>query len=109
MEYIKVAEVANLPTNKMIAVEVKGQEILIANVDGAYFAISNKCTHLGGSLAKGAIDGSVIRCPKHGARFDVKTGKAVGEAKLGFIKMKVADEKTFPIRVEGSDILVGIS
>lgn len=109
MEYIKVADIADLPANKMITVVVKGQEVLLANIDGAYYAIANKCTHLGGSLSKGVLDGNVVKCPRHGARFDVKTGKAVGEAKIGFMKMKVGDEKIFPIKVDGSNILVGIS
>ncbi len=109
MEYTRVADTVDLPANKMLTVVVNGQQVLLANVDGAYYAIANKCTHRGGSLAEGVLDGNVVICPKHGARFDVKTGKAVGEAKLGFMKIKVGDETSFPVKVEGSNILVGIS
>jgi hypothetical protein len=63
MEYIRVADIADLPANKMITVVVKGQEVLLANIDGAYYAIANKCTHLGGSLSKGVLDGNVVKCP----------------------------------------------
>jgi len=107
MEYVKVLDKAELPTNTMKIVVVDGKEVLLSNVDDAYCAIANKCTHAGGSLAGGVLKGSTVTCPKHGAQFDVKTGKAVGEAKIGFIKMKVKDEESYVVKVEGKDILVG--
>jgi 3-phenylpropionate/trans-cinnamate dioxygenase ferredoxin subunit len=109
MEYIRVADKAELLANKMIMVVVGGKEVLLANVDGSYYAIANKCSHLGGSLAKGSLEGCIVTCPRHGAQFDVKTGRAVGEAKIGFIKMKVKDEESYSVKVDGTDILVGIS
>jgi 3-phenylpropionate/trans-cinnamate dioxygenase ferredoxin subunit len=108
MEYLKVATQAELPPNKVKKVVVDGNEILLANMNGSYYAIANKCTHLGGSLADGNLDGTTIKCPRHGAKFDLTTGKSVGEAKLGPIKIKVKDEKCYPVKVEGSDILIGI-
>jgi 3-phenylpropionate/trans-cinnamate dioxygenase ferredoxin subunit len=108
MDYARVIDKAELPPNKMIIVVVGGKEVLLANVDDSYYAIINKCTHAGGSLAQGALEGSIVTCPRHGARFDVKTGKAVGEAKIGFIKMKVKDEKSCMVKVEGTDIMVRI-
>jgi 3-phenylpropionate/trans-cinnamate dioxygenase ferredoxin subunit len=107
MDYVKVVDTSELPPNKMIIVVVGSKEVLLANVD-SYYAIANKCTHLGGSLATGVLEGSIVTCPRHGARFDVKTGKAVGEAKIGFVKMKVKDEAGYTVKVEGTDILVGI-
>ena len=109
MEYIKVANTSELPSNKMKIVVVAGKDVLLANVEGSYYAINNKCTHMGGSLAQGSLDGTTVTCPKHGARFDLKTGIAVGEAKIGFIKIKVKDEVNYTVKVEGSDILIGIS
>jgi 3-phenylpropionate/trans-cinnamate dioxygenase ferredoxin component len=106
MEYVKVASTSELPLNQMMMVVVGSREVLLANVEGAYFAIANKCTHLGGSLSKGSLDGGVVTCPKHGAQFDVKTGQAIGDARLGFIKMKVKDEPGYEVKVEGTDILV---
>jgi 3-phenylpropionate/trans-cinnamate dioxygenase ferredoxin component len=109
MEYVRVADKSELPANKMIMVVVGGKEILLANVDGSYYAIANKCSHLGGSLAKGSLEGCIVTCPRHGARFDVRNGQAVGEAKIGFLKMKVKDEESYTVKVEGTDILVGMS
>jgi 3-phenylpropionate/trans-cinnamate dioxygenase ferredoxin component len=108
MEYVRVADQAELPLNKMLMVVVRGKEVLLANVDGSYFAIANKCTHAGGSLAKGSLDGSIVTCPRHGSRFDLKTGKNVRGAKIGFIKINVKDETSYTVKVEGTDILVGI-
>jgi 3-phenylpropionate/trans-cinnamate dioxygenase ferredoxin subunit len=108
MEYVSVADVSELPVNKMIMVVVGGKEVLLANVDGSYYAIANKCSHLGGSLVKGSLDGSIVTCPRHGARFDVKTGQAVADAKIAFVKMKVKDEERYPVKVDGTEILVGI-
>jgi 3-phenylpropionate/trans-cinnamate dioxygenase ferredoxin subunit len=109
MDFIKVAEISELPENKMMMVKAGGTEVLLANVAGAYYAIANKCTHLGASLARGKLEGNTVRCSKHGALFDVKTGEAVGDAKIGFIKMKVANEPSYPVKIEGTDILVGIT
>ena len=109
MEYIRVADLAELPANKMIMVVVGDREVLLANVEGSYYAIANKCSHLGGSLVKGSLEGSIVTCPRHGAQFDLKTGQAVADAKIGFLKMKVKDEVSYTVKVEGTDILVGIS
>ena len=108
MEFVRVADKAELPANQMMIVVVGGKDVLLANVDGSYYAIANKCTHLGGSLAKGVLEGSIVTCPRHGSRFDVKTGKNVGGAKIGFIKMNVRDEESYAVKVEGTDIMVGI-
>ena len=108
MEFIKVADTSTLPAGKTMLVTAGGKEILLANVDGAYHAIANKCTHLGGSLAKGTFTGSVVTCPRHGAQFDVKTGQAVSEAKIAFVKMRVRNEVKYEVRVEGTHILIGI-
>jgi 3-phenylpropionate/trans-cinnamate dioxygenase ferredoxin subunit len=108
MEFIKVADTSTLSAGKTMLVTAGGKEILLANVDGSYYAIANKCTHLAGSLAKGTLNGSVVTCPRHGAQFDVRTGQAVSEAKIAFIKMKVRDEKKYEVKVEGTNILIGI-
>ncbi|MGV7222749.1 MAG: Rieske (2Fe-2S) protein [Nitrospinales bacterium] len=108
MEFVNVLEVSQLEKNQMVKVIVDGKEVLLANVDGSYYAIANKCTHLGGSLVKGVLDGQIVTCPRHGAQFDVKTGLAVGEAKIAIIKMKVKNEGSYQVKVDGINIMVGI-
>ncbi len=73
----KVAAAADVPAGKVVVVEVDGQAIALCNVDGTIYAIDDVCTHDGGSLDQGELDGAQIECPRHGARFDVRTGKAL--------------------------------
>jgi len=107
MDFTKVVDTTDLPANKMAMVIVGGKEVLIVNVEGSYHAIANTCTHSGGSMVKGVLDGCIVTCPKHGARFDVRNGKAVGEAKVAFMKIKVNDEESYTVKVEGTNIMVG--
>jgi 3-phenylpropionate/trans-cinnamate dioxygenase ferredoxin subunit len=107
MEYTKVASKADLPANGMITVMVDGREVLLANVNGFHYAVANKCTHAGGSLSKGVLEGGIVTCPRHGAQFNVTTGEAVGPARLGFMKIKCPDEECYMVKVEGEDIFVG--
>jgi 3-phenylpropionate/trans-cinnamate dioxygenase ferredoxin subunit len=109
MEFVKVADTSALPAGKMLMVTAGGKEILLANVGGSYYAIANKCTHLGGSLSKGTLDEGVVTCPRHGSQFDVKTGQAVSGAKFAFITMKVRNEVKYEVKVEGTSILIGIT
>jgi len=96
---VKVAETSEISAGKMKMVKVEEKEILIANVDGNYYAIADRCTHRGGDLSKGSLSGRVVKCPRHGAKFDVITGEAAtGPAKKS--------EPTFEVRVEGKNILI---
>ena len=101
-EYIKVAGRAELPPGGKKLVDLDGRAIAIFNVDGAYFAIDDVCTHDGGPLAEGTLEGAAIRCPRHGARFDVRTGKA-----LGFPAFEAVDTHT--VEVRGDDIFVAVA
>jgi 3-phenylpropionate/trans-cinnamate dioxygenase ferredoxin subunit len=107
MNYIKAFQTNHLPPGDMKSVKLGKKEILVANLDGEYFAIDNKCSHLGGSLAKGDLEENIVTCPRHGAEFDVKNGSAVGKAKIAVLKMGVKDLVSFPVKVEGLDVLIG--
>jgi 3-phenylpropionate/trans-cinnamate dioxygenase ferredoxin subunit len=76
-EFVKVAERKELPPGGKMLAEVDGRPIALFNVDGTYYAIDDVCTHDGGPLAEGELRGAEIQCPRHGARFDVRTGKAL--------------------------------
>lgn len=78
LEFVQVALKEDLALGNMKAVEVKGKSILLANLDGEYYAMGNKCTHRGCNLSKGILTGEIIKCPCHGSRFNIKTGEAVG-------------------------------
>ena len=93
----KIASASDVAPGTTRRVVVEGQEILICNVDGNYFAIEDVCTHDGGPLDQGDLEGACIVCPRHGATFDVRTGAAL-------TLPAVVPLITFPIQVVGDDI-----
>ena len=76
-QFVKVAKAAELPPGTHQLLDLDGRSIALFNVDGTFYAIDDLCTHDGGPLVEGAIDGFEVECPRHGARFDVRTGKAL--------------------------------
>ncbi|HZP26812.1 MAG TPA: non-heme iron oxygenase ferredoxin subunit [Dehalococcoidia bacterium] len=98
-DFKKVATVAEVPQGEMKLVEVDGQEIVIANVDGAFYVFAAECTHMGGPLADGFLVNDVVECPWHGGQFDVKTGQVVAPP-------PPTPLPTYAVQVEGSDIQV---
>lgn len=108
MGYVIVQGAGDLAPGEMKKFQVAGTDILVANLDGTFVAVANTCTHMGGSLADGVLEGHVVRCPRHGAQFDLMTGKNLGEAKLLFIKTRPADVKSYPVKVENGLIYVEI-
>ncbi len=109
MEYVKIAEVTDVLPGEKKKFTLNNKTVLLANVDGAFYALDNRCPHMGGSLSGGDLEGGTLTCPRHGAKFDVRTGKSVGNAKLAFVSVKVSDATTFPVKVEGNDILVELA
>jgi 3-phenylpropionate/trans-cinnamate dioxygenase ferredoxin subunit len=107
MASIQVATKGEIPAGTMKAFPVDGAEVLVANCDGAFYAVSNRCTHLGGHLADGRLEGFVVRCPRHGSGFDVRTGANVAPAKIGPIKMSPADLKAYSVTIDGDAVKVG--
>jgi 3-phenylpropionate/trans-cinnamate dioxygenase ferredoxin subunit len=104
--FVKVAETSEIPVGKMKMVKLEEKEVLIANVDGNYYAIANRCTHKSGDLSKGSIEGNIITCPVHGARFDITSGKVVSGPKILFFKSKTKDEPSFEVKVKGKDVML---
>lgn len=109
MSFVKVAEVGMVPAGEKKSFQLDGKTVLLVNVDGAVYALDNKCPHMGGALSGGDLEGATLACPRHGAKFDVRTGKNVGDAKLAFLHVKVGDATVFPVKVEGQDILVELA
>jgi len=97
-----VAATADIPVGTQKVVEAGEQSLVICNVAGVYYALANVCSHDGGPLGEGLFYDHEIQCPRHGARFDVCTGKV-----LSF--PAVVDVPAYPVKVEGESILVQIS
>ena len=100
-EFVKVAQQSELPPGGKALREVDGRPIAVFNVDGTFYAIDDVCTHDGGPLAEGNLEGREIRCPRHGARFDVTTGKA-----LCFPAFEPV--KTHRVELRGDEIYVAL-
>jgi nitrite reductase/ring-hydroxylating ferredoxin subunit len=77
--FVKVADLADVPPGEMTLVDVEGEEVALANVDGAIYAVSDTCTHMAGRLSQGMLEGAVATCPLHAGQFDVRTGAVVNE------------------------------
>jgi nitrite reductase/ring-hydroxylating ferredoxin subunit len=98
-DYVKVGRVTDFPTGSLKKVVVGGEDVALGNVGGKLYAISAKCTHRGGPLDEGELEGNIVTCPWHGGQFDMTTGKVLGPPPL-------KDESAFDVRVEGSDVLL---
>jgi 3-phenylpropionate/trans-cinnamate dioxygenase ferredoxin component len=98
-EFVKVAHVDDLQPGDMTVVELDGHLICLANVDGRFAAVEDDCTHVGGPLDEGELEGAVLTCPWHLAQFDILTGRVLrGPARY--------DLPTYEVRVEGTDVLL---
>ena len=77
-DFVRVAAVEEIPPGGRLLVELDGVRIAVFNLDGDYYAIEDVCTHDGGPLVEGEIlEGCQVECPRHGARFDIRTGAAL--------------------------------
>ncbi|MXY94903.1 MAG: non-heme iron oxygenase ferredoxin subunit [Caldilineaceae bacterium SB0670_bin_27] len=77
-DFVRVAAVEDVPPGERLLVELEGIRIAVFNLDGEYYAIEDVCTHDGGPLVEGdVLEGGQVECPRHGARFDIRTGDAL--------------------------------
>jgi 3-phenylpropionate/trans-cinnamate dioxygenase ferredoxin subunit len=100
-EFVIVGQDADLPNGKRIFVEIDGLLIVVFRVAGELFAIADACSHDDGPLGDGDLDGHEIICPRHGARFDIRTGKALALP-------AVVNIPAYPVRVVDQQIEVGL-
>ena len=101
VEFVRVARVGDIRPGAGAVVIAKGVRVaLFHHRDGGYFALRNHCPHMGGSLGEGPLEGDVVTCPDHGWTFDVRTGRHT--------RADLIAVRTFPVRVDGEDIYVGM-
>ena len=97
--FVAVTKASELSPGAMTWVAVERERVLLANVDGAFYALRDACGHRGASLVRGTLVGHVVECPLHFACFDVRTGKLLsGPAAV--------DIPTYEVRVEGDTVYV---
>ena len=100
MGKILAGKTSDIPPGKMLKVSSNGKEILVANVDGNYFAMDDSCTHQGASLSEGTIEGSTVTCPWHGSTWDCKTGRLLDFAS------KIKDLGSYKTTVEADSVFI---
>ena len=76
-DFIEIGKTSDLSDGTMKRVYIEGKDILLARINGKYYSTAGRCPHMGGLLAKGKLKGTVVTCPVHGSRFDLKDGKVV--------------------------------
>ena len=101
MAFKRIGKVNEVPAGTAKVYEVGDRVVAICNVEGEFFAVDDVCTHDEASLDQGELDGFEIECPRHGARFDVRSGEV--KALPAVIPID-----TFAVRVEGDDIEVEV-
>lgn len=98
-EFVKVADVSEVPDPGKTLVEVDGEMVALFHVDGQWHAIDDVCTHDGGPLADGELRNHTISCPRHGAKFDIRTGAAL-------TMPAIRPTRAHDVKVEGDAVLV---
>lgn len=99
--YVKACEVSDVPPGAMHAVDVGETRLMIVNVEGTLYAVDRICTHEEADLSTGFLNGSVVTCPLHLSRFDVKTGA------VDNLPATVA-LATYKLKIEGTSVYVEV-
>ena len=98
---VEVAKVSDVPAGKIKVVEAGDRRIALCNYDGKIYAIADECTHDRGPLDQGELIGNEVECPRHGARFDITTGRAT---RLPAVR----PVKSYPVVVQGDSIAIEV-
>jgi 3-phenylpropionate/trans-cinnamate dioxygenase ferredoxin subunit len=113
--YVKAANTGDFQKVAKMKVNVQGQEIMLARVGEKYYAIADRCPHMGGDLAAGTLEGTVITCPRHGSQFDVTDGRNIRwmkgagmAAAFGKMLRSPRPVKTYQVKVEGDSVMIEV-
>jgi len=101
LEFISVAAVGEIDDGGHLIFDIEGRSIVLFRISDRYFAIDDVCSHDDGMISEGEIDGHEIECPRHGARFDMTSGKAL-------TLPAVTDIAAYPVEIHGDQILIGL-
>ena len=127
--FVNLASIDEIPEGKMKHAEIDGNEILVANTDGKFYALCDRCSHTNAPLSMGNLKDNAMTCPMHGARFDIKTGKKISDPTMPSINMdslpsnlqkymqyagqilshiKTYDQKTYEVKIEDNSVKVKV-
>lgn len=100
-EFIEIASEDEIQNGKRLHIEIDGLPLVVFNIGGEFYAIADLCSHDDGPLGDGELENMEIVCPRHGARFDLRSGKAL-------TLPAVVDIPAYPVRVKDSKIEIGL-
>jgi len=107
---VTVANMKDIPQGGMIGVEAEGRKLLLARLEDGLYAIEATCSHMGGDLTKGKLTSAVVKCPRHGAEYDVRTGSLVkdvgGMAKAINLGRGASGQTSYRVVIEGDEVKV---
>lgn len=113
--FIKAASTSEFQGVNKKKVEVQGQEIMLAVAGGVYYAIANRCAHMGGDLSAGTLEGTIITCPRHGSQYDITDGHNArwlgGPGLVPALLKPFSSAKpvqSYKVKVEGEAIMVEV-
>ena len=129
-DYVEGGKVSEISNGQMKHAEINGKEIVIANLDGKFYAFAERCGHMNARLSRGNINRNIVTCPFHAAKFDITSGKKIGEPVLEsppgmeplpqkwqkymeFVGqemqyIKTYDQETYEVKVEGNSIKIRV-
>ena len=128
-EYIEVAKTNEIEPGQLKHIEIEKKEILIANINGKFYSLDDRCSHMNASLAKGKVIGNDVVCAFHAAKFNIPTGSMVKPAVMSSLPMdqlpqqiknyfesvgplmmsiKTYDQKTYGLKIEDGKIFVAV-
>lgn len=112
-DFIDAGKIGDLQNGGMKMVKVKDQEVLLVKIAGKFYATQNRCTHMGGDLSQGKLEGTIVTCPRHHSQYNVTDGHLVRWTDWTGLKLSLAkiarsprSLKTYEVRVDGDRVLV---
>ncbi|NYT02736.1 MAG: Rieske 2Fe-2S domain-containing protein [Methanosarcinales archaeon] len=112
-DFIEVSRTDEISDGAMKKVRAEGKDLLLARVGDRYYSADSRCPHLGGDLSRGTLEGTVVTCPRHHARFDLTDGRVIRWTDWSGMVLKLAKLvkppralRTYEVRIEGDRILV---
>jgi 3-phenylpropionate/trans-cinnamate dioxygenase ferredoxin component len=113
--YIKAGVTGDFQNMSKKKVDLQGKEIMVARIGDTYYAIDNRCPHMGGDLSQGKLEGTVVTCPRHSSQIDVTDGRVIRwmsgtgfAAAVGKIAKPPRPVQAYKVKVEGDAIMVEV-